>query len=130
MTRRKSSLSALLWAGANLCNIFLGISNRIWAEQQRAELDRLRAAKIVQDIAISRTRQDVLTTNKNIHVRRSEHKIEQDVRKVELDDLQIELQKLKVLELAKKLGVTVSDFEAGNYEDPDRYCQENGIKKR
>ncbi len=130
MTRRKSSFTNVLFAFANLCNIFLGITDRTWSAQQRAELDRLRAAKVVQDISISKTRQEVLTTNKAIHVRRSAHIIEQDVRKVELADLKIELQRLKVLELAKKLGISEDIINAQNYDDPDEYCKQNGIKRR
>ena len=130
MTRRKSSATNVLWAFANLCNIFLGITDRTWSAAERAKLDQLRAAKIVQDISISKTRQEVLTTNKNIHVRRSEHVIEQDVRKVEIADLKIELQRLKVLELAKKLGISEEQITAQNYEDPEEYCKKNGIRRR
>lgn len=130
MSRRKSSLTNVLLATARLCNIFLGVTDRVWSAQQRAELDRLRAAKVVQDISISKTRQEVLTTNKNIQVRRAAHIVEKDIRNVEIADLKIELQRLKVLELSRKLGINVADFEAAGYEDPNEYCDRNGIRKR
>ena len=130
MTRKKASATEGLWAIANLCNIFLGIADRTWSAQERADLDKVRKAKILQDISISRTRQQILTTNANIHVRRSAHKIEQDARDVELRDLKIELQRLKIMEKCRELGITQEQFEAEAYEDPNLYCDHNGIKRR
>lgn len=101
---------------AALCQILMKIFLRRAAEAQRADLADVRRAKIVQDIAISRTRQQVMTTNTAIHVRRSEPKIDQDHLKVDELNGKIELQRLKILELEKKLGISHGDqFEADNY---------------
>jgi len=130
MTRRRSSFETTLWGITNLCQIVMNIFLRRENEREQRSLNEWRALKIRQDIAISRTRQAVLTTNANIHIRRSEHRIEQDVRQVEVKDLQIELQKLKIMELKRKLGLTDDEFAALGYEDPNPYLDQNGVKKR
>lgn len=125
---RKNHTAAGLWAIVNLMQITLNITHRRLSEAERMSLTQMRKAKLVQDISISRTRQEVLTTNLNINVRRSSHKIEQDIREVELDDLKIEMQKLKVLEMRKKLGITDSEFEALSYNSAE-FSESAGLQR-
>lgn len=124
---RKNNTAAGLWAIVNLMQITLNITHRRLSEAERMSLTQMRKAKLAQDISISRTRQQALTTNLNINVRRSSHKVEQDVRNVELADLQIEMQKLKILEMQKKLGITTSEFEVAGYS-LDNYTAPNMVK--
>jgi len=107
-------------------NIYLRRTN----EAERRTLNAWRALKIQQDIRSSQTRQQAVTLNSNIKVRRFEAQNSQDNNKVVIQDLQIEMQKLKIMELQKKLGISTSDFLALDYTDPEQYCKDNGIKKR
>lgn len=109
MSRKNKSV---FLAGLKVVTTFVGIVEKYQNESKRYTLNELRKAKLAQEINISRVRQQVLLTNLQINVRRSTHKIEQDMRKVELQDYQIEMQKLKVMEMQKKLGITTDEFSA------------------
>lgn len=128
MNTKRNQQAAGLWAVANFLQIVLNIGLRRITEQDQASLNQVRKAKIVQDISISRTRQQVLSINSQIHVRRSTHKVESDIRNVELADLKIEIQRLKVLELQKKLGLNTQEFAAVGYNTND-FADANGLQR-
>lgn len=127
-TKRKREFPAGLWAFAGFLQIILHIGLRRITEQELASLNEVRKAKILQDINISRARQQVLNVNSQIHVRRSTHRVEQDIRQVELKDLQIEIRKLKVLEMQRKLGLNAAEFETVGYNNDD-FADANGLQR-
>lgn len=116
---------------ANLCQIVMKIGLRRIQEAQRADLGDVRRAKIVEDTKLVRLRQQALTTNTAIHVRRSEPKIDQEHVKIDELNLKIELQKLKILELQRKLGIPDDGqptFEAANYSLED-HADQAGLQR-
>ena len=126
MTRRNTSITSTLWAFSNLCNIFMKIFIRRETEAERYSLNAWRKAKIAQDIRISRTREDALKVTTGIHVRRWESQNASDNNKVMLQDLNIEVQKLKIMELRRKLGLTDEEFRALGYDIND-YADSAGL---
>lgn len=130
MSPKPYGITHALLGISNLCQIVMNIYLRRTNEAERRTLNAWRALKIQQDIRSSQTRQQAVTLNSNIKVRRFEAQNSQDNNKVVIQDLQIEMQKLKIMELQKKLGISTSDFLALDYTDPEQYCKDNGIKKR
>jgi hypothetical protein len=109
-------------------NVFLKIADRRMTEAERMTLNTMRKAKIAQDIQISRSRQKAVELNTHIRVARWEATNAQDNNKVVLQDLNIELQKLKVMKMRRELGITDDEFEALGYDLND-FADSAGIQR-